>query len=147
MTENPDRIATADGIYAIVDNGEGSHLAYHIASASRGKGSKSLSSLGVRVKGSFICWIKNPKASGKDVDKPRLYWKWLQEEFRGLLWTPLVQEHLVMEGTKILLIRGKSKNEKVKEDSLEEKLNGAEFAADFEKELIELDYAVSYFFF
>ncbi|TGO34523.1 hypothetical protein BHYA_0193g00070 [Botrytis hyacinthi] len=119
VTENPDRIATADGIYAIINNGEGSHLAYHIASAARGKGSKSLSSLGVRVKGSFICWVKNPKASGTDIDKPRLYWKWLQDEFRGLLWTPLVQEHLVME---------------------EEKLNDAEFAADFEKELIELDY-------
>ncbi|TGO53219.1 hypothetical protein BOTNAR_0301g00050 [Botryotinia narcissicola] len=126
VTENPDRIATADGIYAIVDNGEGSHLAYHIATASRGKGSKSLSSLGVRVKGSFICWVKNPKASGTDIDKLRLYWKWLQEEFRG---------------TKILLIRGKSKNEKVKEDNLDGKLNDAEFSADFEKELIELDYA------
>ncbi|KAF7944966.1 uncharacterized protein EAE97_005599 [Botrytis byssoidea] len=141
VTENPDRIATADGIYAIVDNGEGSHLAYHIASASRGKGSKSLSSLGVRVQGSFICWVKSPKASGTDIDKPLLYWKWVQEEFRGLLWTPLVQRHLVMEGTKILLIRGKSKNEKVKEDNLDGKLNDAEFSVDFEKELIELDYA------
>ncbi|KAF7886778.1 uncharacterized protein EAF02_003425 [Botrytis sinoallii] len=46
-----------------------------------------------------------------------------------------------MEGSKILLIRRNSKNEKVKEDNLEEKLNDAEFAADFEKELIELDYA------
>ncbi|KAF7917430.1 uncharacterized protein EAE98_010193 [Botrytis deweyae] len=46
-----------------------------------------------------------------------------------------------MEGSKHLLIRGKSKNEKVKEDNIEEKLNNAEFVADFEKELIDLDYA------
>ncbi|TGO89609.1 hypothetical protein BPOR_0101g00090 [Botrytis porri] len=141
VIENPDRIATASGIYAIVDNGEGSHLAYHIASASRSKGSASLSSLGVRIKGPFICWVKNPKASGTDIDKPCLYWKWLQEEFRGLLWTSLVQEHLVMEGTEILLIRGNPKNEKVKEDNSEEELNDAEISAEFEKELIELDYA------
>ncbi|KAF7920454.1 hypothetical protein EAE99_008068 [Botrytis elliptica] len=119
---NRDRIATADGIYAILDSEE-SHLAYHIASASWGRDSKSLST------------------SGTDIDKSRLYWKWLQEEFRGLLWTALVQEHLVMKGSKHLLIRGKSKNEKVKEDNIEEKLNDAEFVADFEKELIDLDYA------
>ncbi|TGO45611.1 hypothetical protein BCON_0378g00020 [Botryotinia convoluta] len=117
VAENPDRIVTADGLYAIVSNDEGSHLAYHIACASRGKGSKSLSSLGVCVKGSFICWIKNPKASA------------------------LKQEHLVMEGTKVLLIRGNPKSEKVKEDNSEENLSDAEHAAGFEKELIELDYA------
>ncbi|TGO24305.1 hypothetical protein BPAE_0106g00070 [Botrytis paeoniae] len=59
----------------------------------------------------------------------------------GLLWTALVQEHLVMEGTKILLVRGNPKNKKVKEDNSEENLNDTEIAAEFEKGLIKLDYA------
>ncbi|TGO75167.1 hypothetical protein BELL_0230g00020 [Botrytis elliptica] len=76
------------------------------------------------------------------VEKAALVMDELEEYMStGLLWTALVQEHLVMKGSKHLLIRGKSKNEKVKEDNIEEKLNDAEFVADFEKELIDLDYA------
>ena len=100
----PSATPFAEGVYVITTTGRESHLAYEITAPKIGELQKDL---GVNEKGSYVVFVKNPKAPGTanaSIDNPAQYPEKIQAKFRDLRWSALEPEMLDYQHTQVLVI-------------------------------------------